>query len=87
MADAGGPVVVLVVAVITNAVSELDLNLGVTGNGAYVVVIRDVLQCAVVCVQQEPGEQVPQKQTKHMNRFLKSKPSHMAMWDQCAGHV
>jgi len=70
MADAGGPVVVLVVAVITNAVSELDLNLGVTGNGAYVVVIRDVLQCAVVCSKSqanrfskanETHEQVPQK--------------------------
>jgi hypothetical protein len=60
MADAGGPVVVRVVAVITNAVSGLDLNLGVTGNGAYVVVIREVVQCALECSESQA------------NRFFKS---------------
>jgi hypothetical protein len=56
-------VVIRVVAVINNAVSGLDLNLGITDKGDYVVVMRDVVECVLVsskssrarrpCAQQE----------------------------------
>ena len=40
------PAVVSVVEVIKNAV--VDLRLGITADGSYVVVIREVVQCALL---------------------------------------
>jgi hypothetical protein len=58
MASAAGvPVVVLVVEEIKNAVGTSvwasppveDLRMGVTADGLYVVVIREVVQCSLLC--------------------------------------
>ena len=77
-AAAGVPAVVRVVEEIKNAVGtcgfasppEVDLRLGITADGRYVVVIREVVQCALLNLKTQANKALEGKASQNLAQML-----------------
>jgi hypothetical protein len=77
-AAAGVPAVVRVVEEIKNAVGtcgfasppEVDLRLGITADGRYVVVIREVVQCALLNLKTQANKALESKARQNLAQML-----------------